>query len=462
MRKLLSIAIILLCFSLGAFAQTTTLMPVPNPQFLDSSGDPLALGHVHTFIAGTTTPQATYTDSTGGVLNANPVVLDAGGFADSGGIWLTPTQSYKFQVDDSGNVLQYTIDNVRTGLLQDANGALTAGSVVFAGTGGIIAEDNPKLFYDDSNDRFGIGTNTPSVDLNLEGTAALFDSTGDADFTLTIDSGSSAEQDSILCLSDRGTCDVEISKDTGGDLDIRLATLLRLDFSVGGTNNYRTGAAGRAHSWVDNSTNTLYTCLDVGSVGDCTVSGTLTVDGALASLNGNAGLVSYVWLPAAGCNNVTASPFWDLFTSNTPAIACITGSQTTKGVFDFDAAADEHAQTTLMLPTGWTGNIDVIIKWLAVSTSGDTVWFVQTSCVADGETDDPSWNTASFVADTAKGTTLQTNDATISNITMTGCAAGELFHLRWGRDGDGSLDTDDMTGDARGIGIQVKILKDGS
>ena len=100
MKRLLVIGSIIMSFAVGAVAQTKTLIPVPNPQFLDSSGDPLSLGHVHTFIAGTTTPQATYTDSTGNTLNANPVVLDAGGFADSGGIWLTPTQSYKFQVDD--------------------------------------------------------------------------------------------------------------------------------------------------------------------------------------------------------------------------------------------------------------------------------------------------------------------------------------------------------------------------
>lgn len=462
MKRLLVIGSIIMLFTVGAVAQTKTLQPVPNPQFLDSSGDPLALGHVHTFIAGTTTPQATYTDSTGNTLNANPVVLDAGGFADSGGIWLTPTQSYKFQVDDSGNVLQYTVDNVRTALLQDANGAITAGSVIFGGTGGIVAQDNTNFFWDDSNNRLGLGTATPAVDLHIvgtsfrvDGTSTLFDSTGDADFDFRIDCGSAAEQDCLIIFADRGTDTFRIGKNNTGQfliVDVSSGVNI-LQHQPSGNVLIRTTVAARTFSVLDSGSNTMFDCVDVGVIGDCTVTGTLTVDG---------GIPSYNWLPAAGCNNVTASPFWDLFTSNTPAVACITGSQTTKGVFDFDAAADEHAQITLMLPTGFTGNIDVIIKWLAASTSGDVVWFVQTSCVADGETDDPAWNTASFVADTAKGTTLQTNDATISAITITGCAAGELFHLRWGRDGDGSLATDDMTGDARGIGVQLKILKDGS
>ena len=226
MKKLLVIASIILSFAVGSVAQTTTLMPVPNPQFLDSSGDPLALGHVHTFIAGTTTPQSTFTDSTGNTLNANPVVLDAGGFADSGGIWLTPTLSYKFQVDNSANVLQYTVDVVRTGLLQDASGAITAGSVVFGGTGGIIAQDNANLFWDDSNNRLGIGTATPTVDLNLEGTAALFDNPTDGDFTVSIDSGSSTTQDSCIDFKDQGSAVFRMCSATDGDFKI-----FDLDFS---------------------------------------------------------------------------------------------------------------------------------------------------------------------------------------------------------------------------------------
>jgi hypothetical protein len=48
-------------------------------QFLDASGFPLALGLLHYYTAGTTTPQDTYSDSAGTVLNTNPIVLDASG-----------------------------------------------------------------------------------------------------------------------------------------------------------------------------------------------------------------------------------------------------------------------------------------------------------------------------------------------------------------------------------------------
>jgi hypothetical protein len=50
--------------------------------------------------------------------------------------------------------------------------ALTAGSVVFAGTGGTYSQDNAQFFWDNTNDRLGIGTATPAVKLDVTGSAA--------------------------------------------------------------------------------------------------------------------------------------------------------------------------------------------------------------------------------------------------------------------------------------------------
>src|SRR3954463_12239962 len=94
MRKL---ALLLL---LGTAAAQTVLMPMPRQCFNDSlsTGRPLAGGKIYTYQAGTSVQQATFTDSTGISLNANPVILDLAGCAS---IWLTSGQSYRFLARNS-------------------------------------------------------------------------------------------------------------------------------------------------------------------------------------------------------------------------------------------------------------------------------------------------------------------------------------------------------------------------
>jgi len=48
--------------------------------------------------------------------------------------------------------------------------SLTQGSVPFVGTAGLITQDNANLFFDDTNNRLGINTNTPSNNLDVHGT----------------------------------------------------------------------------------------------------------------------------------------------------------------------------------------------------------------------------------------------------------------------------------------------------
>lgn len=84
------------------------LSPVFRQRFFDANGLPLTGGNLYTYVAGTTTPQDTFTNSAGTV-NANPVVLDANGYAD---VWIDPTVSYKFVLEDSLGNLLWTVDNV--------------------------------------------------------------------------------------------------------------------------------------------------------------------------------------------------------------------------------------------------------------------------------------------------------------------------------------------------------------
>lgn len=114
-------------------------LPFIKPQYFTNAGLPNNGGSIQFYAAGTTTPQATYTDATKVTPNANPVVLDSAGRAD---IYLDTTLGYKAIAKDSlGNIL-WTEDNIwivnpasigagqlassaaGLGLIQDADGAL--------------------------------------------------------------------------------------------------------------------------------------------------------------------------------------------------------------------------------------------------------------------------------------------------------------------------------------------------
>ena len=47
----------------------------------------------------------------------------------------------------------------------------TAGSVLFAGTSGVLQQDNANFFWDDTNNRLGIGTTSPAYKLDVSGSA---------------------------------------------------------------------------------------------------------------------------------------------------------------------------------------------------------------------------------------------------------------------------------------------------
>lgn len=80
-------------------------------QFFTDDGVPLSGGLLFTYLAGTTTPAATYTSSSGTAVNPNPIVLDAAGRPPSQ-IWLTDGVFYKFVVKDALSVEIRTYDNI--------------------------------------------------------------------------------------------------------------------------------------------------------------------------------------------------------------------------------------------------------------------------------------------------------------------------------------------------------------
>lgn len=97
-------------------------------QFFGNNGLPLAGGKLFTYAAGTTTPLASYTSSSGATPHANPIILDSAGRVPNE-VWLTSSASYKFTLKTAANVEIWTKDNV-PGILP-ANTAFTAATIEY-------------------------------------------------------------------------------------------------------------------------------------------------------------------------------------------------------------------------------------------------------------------------------------------------------------------------------------------
>lgn len=129
--------------------------------------------------------------SVGSTPGANDMPTNFGIYLSADGSQ-TPTQ--RFGLTHNGNV---TFGTVTTGVW---NGSVigvtyggtgtgtqfTQGSLVFAGASGVYAQDNANLFWDDTNDRLGIGTTVPLYKLNF----------------LTTDSNDSATHRPLVAFSD--------------------------------------------------------------------------------------------------------------------------------------------------------------------------------------------------------------------------------------------------------------------
>ena len=92
---------------------TVSLAPVPVFQGVGFGGLPLPGGKLFTYVAGTSTPQATYTDSTQLNQNTNPTILNANGQAN---VWLVIGQTYKLILQDAFGNQIWSVDNIPGGI----------------------------------------------------------------------------------------------------------------------------------------------------------------------------------------------------------------------------------------------------------------------------------------------------------------------------------------------------------
>jgi hypothetical protein len=215
-----------------------------------------------------------------------------------------------------------------------------------------------------------------------------------------------------------------------------------------------------------NPQSTLDVSGTVNVTGTVNVGSTVTATGfigngsQLTNLPASGPLNVKIWLPAAGCNNAAAGTVWDLPTSNAASAACVTGTNTQKGVLDFpDTAGGFSAQITQALPADWssTPGLDIALYWTTTATTGNAKWSVSTACTSVNASalDDPTFNAANTVITAAPGTANAVQTSTIAGLTLTGCTGAQatLLHIKVFRDGNDAADTISAT--ARLIGAEL-------
>lgn len=144
-RAVIAILLIGLGWS-PAEAATATLTPTPYQTVLDTNGNPVSGAKVCTYVSGTTTPVATYTDAAALVPNGNPITADSAGRFVA---YLIPGTSYKFIYQDAtgtaatcNGVVLKTIDPI-VGVPSSAASVdltCTAGETISAGQAVYISD----------------------------------------------------------------------------------------------------------------------------------------------------------------------------------------------------------------------------------------------------------------------------------------------------------------------------------
>lgn len=200
-------------------------------------------------------------------------------------------------------------------------------------------------------------------------------------------------------------------------------------------------------------TNQFVRTPSASSFGCASVNLTSDVTGILPIANGGTNTsnapVKRLLIRVAGCNGSTAAPSFDLPLSGGMAYNCKTDATngTVQGIMA--AAQSTVAYATLVVPDDWASFKSAkILFTTADATSGHTIIFtISTACVAPnaGNTDTPAYNSANAFTTTTIGGGATANalySTTAGTVTNTGCAAGDIMHVKLARTNtDTSTDT---------------------
>jgi hypothetical protein len=140
---------------------------------------------------------------------------------------------------------------------------------------------------------------------------------------------------------------------------------------------------------------------------------------------------------AAKCQNTVAGAGFSMGTTDAPVPVCDSGSETLFGVLRFTTAG-QKVYDSFPLPPVFS-SMSVVLTARTASTSGNSVFAIETACVGDNEslgtgaTGGPAWNAPQVLTLAAKTTANRHTIGTETPLTVTGCSANELFLFRISR-----------------------------
>jgi len=188
-----------------------------------------------------------------------------------------------------------------------------------------------------------------------------------------------------------------------------------------------------------------------------TTSRKLTVTGADLTLTGSG--TATVKFPTVSTVLGGVSIFFSPLENQPPSTNYATAdTRNSIAVLDFDASTDEGARFVGVLPPGivLSSGLKIRLYWMATSAiSGACRWGVQLERM-NTDQDSDSFDTAGTAGTTTNATTGIVNITEITLTTIDSINEGELFRLLVYRDADGTSGTDDMTGDAELVLVEVR------
>jgi len=290
--------------------------------------------------AGTTSITGTYPSFT---ITSNDAfvgtVTSVSGTGSVNGITLTGTVTSSGSLTLGGTLSGVSLTSQVTGTLPVTNGgtgtatAFTAGSVVFAGTSGVYSQDNTNLFWNDSLNRLGIGTSSPSYTLDI----LSGDTTPTLGYAVRIRGNATAGAGAIQFTDSAVTAQWGFIAASATEVTVQADGSSVIKFNTGGLTKFQVGASGQfgiggatygsvgqvltsggasaAPTWSTPTTGTVTSVSGTGSVNGITLTGTVTSSGSLTL----GGTLSVPTSQITGLATVaTSGSFADL--SNKPGI----------------------------------------------------------------------------------------------------------------------------------------------